>query len=100
MALGAVIRWGSNGLARDDRASVGFAVVLVLLATGVPAYTAYQTSFAEPQAESNPLVQYAQPSAAGVTVPSVLFPALGIPIDVAGRLQLNEVAVNHAADEY
>ena len=63
VGLGTVVRWGRHALAHDDRVGVGLAVVVVLLLTGFPVYTAYETSFVRPQAESNDLVQYAQPAA-------------------------------------
>jgi uncharacterized protein (TIGR03663 family) len=74
VALGALGRWARAAYASDDAlgTAVPVAVVVSLLVAGsfvpllgVPATlpTAYQTSFAAPQSESNELVQYAQPAA-------------------------------------
>ncbi|MWG33379.1 flippase activity-associated protein Agl23 [Halomarina oriensis] len=60
-ALGLVARRGKAPAA--DYLTVGLALTVVLFTAVVPVATAYQTSFAQPQAESNDLVQYAQPSA-------------------------------------
>lgn len=47
------------------------------------------------------LIQYVHPSAAGVTVPSAIFAALGIPIDLTTAQPIyNAVAVNYGADFY
>ncbi|MFD1512255.1 flippase activity-associated protein Agl23 [Halomarina rubra] len=63
VALGAFVRWGRRARASDDLASYGLAALVVVLLVSVPTYTAYQTSFVDPQADSNDLVQYAQPAA-------------------------------------
>lgn len=47
------------------------------------------------------LIQYVHPSATGVTVPSAIYAALGIPIDLStSQPILNAVAVNYGADFY
>ncbi|MFC5970216.1 flippase activity-associated protein Agl23 [Halomarina salina] len=63
VGMGTIVRWGRESLAHDDRVGVGLAIAAVLLLCAFPVYVTYDTTFANPQAESNDLVQYAQPAA-------------------------------------
>ncbi|PSP83199.1 TIGR03663 family protein [Halobacteriales archaeon QS_1_68_17] len=62
VGVGLIYRWGREGLAADDWISVGMAVLLLLVAAGQVGGMAVHTSYLEPQADGNDVVQYAQPA--------------------------------------
>ncbi len=62
VALGVVLRWGREARADGDAVGLAAAVLVVALVVSSTGATAYATGFAAPQADDNPLVQYAQPA--------------------------------------
>jgi len=64
VALGVLVRWGREAStdADPDTVSLALAAVVAFLVVSSMGATAYGTSFAAPQSDDNPLVQYAQPS--------------------------------------
>ena len=62
VALGVVLRWGREARTDGDAVGLAAAVLVVALVVSSTGATAYATSFAAPQADDNPLVQYAQPA--------------------------------------
>ena len=60
-ALGTLVRWGREASADEDAVSVALVTVVVVLAVASMGWTTVTTSFAAPQSDDNPLVQYAQP---------------------------------------
>ncbi|MFQ3319777.1 MAG: hypothetical protein ACI8UR_001346 [Natronomonas sp.] len=61
-AFGLLYRWGRDAERDEDLVSVALVVVIAIVLVGSVAWTGYATSFADPKSDSNPLVQYAQPS--------------------------------------
>ncbi|PSP44790.1 TIGR03663 family protein [Halobacteriales archaeon QH_10_70_21] len=62
VALGVLYRWGREAKADEDAVSLALVGVVAFLVVSSMGATAYETSFAAPQSDDNPLVQYAQPS--------------------------------------
>ena len=60
-ALGTLVRWGREARADEDTVSVALVAVVALLVVASMGWTTVATSFAAPQSDDNPLVQYAQP---------------------------------------
>jgi uncharacterized protein (TIGR03663 family) len=60
-ALGTLVRWGREASADEDTVSVALVAVVVVLVVASMGWTTVATSFAAPQSDDNPLVQYAQP---------------------------------------
>jgi predicted membrane-bound mannosyltransferase len=61
-AAGVLYRWGRDAHVSDDAISLGLVALLAVVLLGSMAWTGYATSFGEPKADENPLVQFAQPA--------------------------------------
>ena len=57
-----VVDRGMVGWERDDRVAAGLAALVLLAVVAQVGITAVDTSYTQPQADSNPLVQYGQPA--------------------------------------
>ena len=63
VALAAVVRWGADSLATEDRASFGSATLVLVALSVLVAQAGVGQVYTNTTEDSNPMVQYAQPNA-------------------------------------
>lgn len=61
-AAGILTRWAREAHDADDRIGLGLILLIGIVLIGSMAGTGYATTYADPKADTNPLVQYAQPA--------------------------------------